>query len=223
MTTHPVDRLSEYLDGDIAAAERSAIEAHVGGCPQCASTLEELRLVTARAAALAGRPMPADLWPAIAARLEPPVLSLRRRRHWWSGPLTIGVPQLAAAAVILMVLSGGAVWLLRPRSRTSAVASVPSAAAPVVSAASLGPARSDYDAAVNDLQRILKEGRSRLDSTTVRRIEKSLASIDDAIVEARRAVEADPQSLYLHSHLAETRMRKLELLRRAAALASAQS
>jgi hypothetical protein len=100
---------------------------------------------------------------------------------------------------------------------------VPSAVAPAISAVDRGPARSDYDAAVDDLQRILNEGRGRLDSATVNTIEKSLRSIDDAIVQARRAVEADPQSVYLHGHLAETRMRKLELLRRAAALASAQS
>jgi hypothetical protein len=223
MTTHAVDRLSEYLDGDIVGAERSAIEAHLAGCAQCATTLEELRRVATRAASLPGRPLPADLWPDIAARIGSAVVPLHRARRWWNGPLTIGVPQLAAAAVILMAVSGGAVWLLRPRSTVSVSAVAPSATIPILSASAQRPAVSDYDAAVSELQRILDEGRGRLDSNTVRRLEKSLKSIDDAIDQARRAVDADPQSLYLHGHLAETRMRKLELLRRAAALASAQS
>ena len=38
------DRLSEYLDGDLAEAERQALEAHLGVCEDCAATLEELRV-----------------------------------------------------------------------------------------------------------------------------------------------------------------------------------
>jgi len=54
-------------------------------------------------------------------------------------------------------------------------------------------------------------------------IERNLASIDSAIAQAQRALAADSASVYLNSHLAETRQRKLELLRRAAALVSSVS
>ena len=84
------------------------------------------------------------------------------------------------------------------------------------------PARG-YDAAVADLERVLDAGRGRLDTTTVRVIERNLATIDSAIAQAQRAVAADSANLYLNSHLAETMRRKLELLRQAAALVSSVS
>jgi hypothetical protein len=76
---------------------------------------------------------------------------------------------------------------------------------------------------VADLERILQDGRGRLDSTTVRVLEQNLAVIDAAIAQARRAVAADSANLYLNSHLAETMRRKLELLRQAASLVATAS
>src|SRR5438093_1416138 len=71
----------------------------------------------------------------------------------------------------------------------------------------------------------LVEGRrtGRLDSTTVRILERDLATIDTAIAQARRALAADPGSAYLNHHLADTMRRKLELLRQATALTGTQS
>jgi hypothetical protein len=80
-----------------------------------------------------------------------------------------------------------------------------------------------YDSAVDDLERILAEGRGRLDSTTVRVLEQNLALIDRAIAQAQRAVAADSANVYLNTHLAETMRRKIDLLRQAAALVSAVS
>ena len=54
-------------------------------------------------------------------------------------------------------------------------------------------------------------------------IERNLATIDSAIVQAQRAVAADSANAYLNSHLAETMRRKLELLRQAAALVTSVS
>ena len=80
-----------------------------------------------------------------------------------------------------------------------------------------------YASAVDDLERILVEGRGRLDSTTVRVLEQNLALIDQAIAQAQRAVAADSANAYLNTHLAETMRRKIDLLRQAAALVSAVS
>jgi hypothetical protein len=80
-----------------------------------------------------------------------------------------------------------------------------------------------YASAVDDLERILAEGRGRLDSTTVRVLEQNLALIDQAIAQAQRAVAADSANAYLNTHLAETMRRKIDLLRQAAALVSAVS
>jgi hypothetical protein len=51
-------------------------------------------------------------------------------------------------------------------------------------------------------------------------LERSLAAIDQAIVDAEAALAADPASPYLNEHLAGTLRRKIQVLSRAAALVS---
>jgi len=57
-----VNRLSEYLDEELDRDECLALEGHLAGCPECASTLAELRQVRVRAHELEDAPPPASLW-----------------------------------------------------------------------------------------------------------------------------------------------------------------
>jgi hypothetical protein len=57
--------------------------------------------------------------------------------------------------------------------------------------------------------------RDELDPRTIVVIERNLTAIDQAIREARAALDADPANTFLNSHLADARRKKLELLRRA--------
>ncbi len=77
-------------------------------------------------------------------------------------------------------------------------------------------ADAQYDAAVVDLERVLREQRDGLDPRTVVVLERNLRIIDDAIREAREALATDPANALLNAHLAGARQRKLDLLRRAA-------
>jgi hypothetical protein len=225
---HWIDRLSEYLDGELAAGEVRALEAHLTACPTCASTLEQLRVVVAKARDLEALPPETDPWPAIDARLRPrpaglwPRLAERFDRFGRRFSLTI--PQLAAAGVALVMLSAGTMWLVLHRSPVR-VAPAP-ATAPVVGAIPTEPASFDesrYDAAVAELQQVLNEHRAELDTATVRILEQNLALIDRATEEARRALRADPANSYLHGHLAEQMMRKVRLLQLATEVVTAHS
>jgi anti-sigma factor ChrR (cupin superfamily) len=219
MSDQWTDRLSEYLDGDLAEVENAALEAHLVTCGACRETLAGLRRIVVRARSLEDRPPSRDLWSGVAARIG---AGPGRRR------LSFSVPQLLAAGIALAVLSGGGAWLLHPDPARVAVQPNPAApgtapgTAPVATVSSTRAARS-YDSAVDDLERILAEGRGRLDSTTVRVLEQNLALIDRAIAQAQRAVAADSANVYLNTHLAETMRRKIDLLRQAAALVSAVS
>lgn len=158
-----------------------------------------------------------DLWPGIASRIG--ASSSRRVSITWS--------QLALAASLLVAASAGVTWRL---ARVPAVP--PAAVEQVVRAESesngtapgaVVPANfadAQYDAAVTDLERLLRNERDRLDPRTVMVIERNLQTIDDAIREAREALAHDPANTYLNSHLADARQRKLELLRRATTLAT---
>jgi hypothetical protein len=76
-----------------------------------------------------------------------------------------------------------------------------------------------YDQAIAELERTVQEHRTELDTSTVRVVEQNLVIIDHAIEQARRALERDPASPYLHQHLALEMKLKLDLLRRTAAFA----
>ncbi|HEY6210483.1 MAG TPA: zf-HC2 domain-containing protein [Gemmatimonadales bacterium] len=221
------ERLSEYIDGILPEGECVALEAHLEACASCRATLDELRRVVARARALDDRPPATDLWPGIATGigLAPgahPIVSLARRRA--RRRLAFTVPELAAAAIALAILSGGAAWLVLRGSKAVPTATTATPAPmPMLVNASAPGTNARYAAAVADLERALEQGRGRLDTATVRVIEKNLSIIDRAIREAQSALAADPGNAYLNLHLAEQMRRKLELLRRANALAGARS
>jgi anti-sigma factor RsiW len=215
------DRLSEYVDGELDRAARADAEAHLAACGRCAAMVEELRAVATRAAALPGLPPPAtDLWPAIEARLATPrrILALPAR-----GPgrrFSFTLPQLAAAALLLVMLSSASVWVAlsrRPVAPSPATRTSPTAASAMVTAQPAGFEAAGYDAAIADLQKVLAEHRSALDPATVKTIEQNLAIIDQATEQARKALAADPANPYLNGHLAEQLKRKMMVLRQATA------
>ena len=203
--THPQsERWSEYIDGEVPAGEVRELEAHLAVCPECRSLVDDLGRVVARAAALEDQPPRTDLWPRVSARI-----GLGPRRFAFS------VPQLLAAGIALMLISGGAVAYLLPIRSVAAVASAPQVTGQPVRRVS---ASDGYDLAIGRLQQQLSLGRGSLDHNTMRVIEEKLAIIDQAILDAERAVASDPGSEYLRSHLTSTRLNKLELLRTATVL-----
>ncbi|MBI1799093.1 MAG: zf-HC2 domain-containing protein [Candidatus Eisenbacteria bacterium] len=196
-----------------------------------------------RARAARGEPaLAAQGEPVLVARGEPSLAARAGRgafRFALPRRVQITMPQTIAAGLALILLSGGAVWWAMRGA--GIIPSGPGAAAPVSaarpaagSAASLAalPAvdagarlaayEAHYDQAIADLERTLEQHRSTLDTSTVRVVEQNLAIIDRAILQARRALEADPASPYLHEHLALEMKLKLNLLRRAAAFSGAR-
>jgi Putative zinc-finger len=215
MTDPWIERLSDYIDGEMSVAERLELEAHLARCAECSDTLLGLRRVVTRARGLEDIAPKTDLWPGIAAEI-----GARLPRRW-----SFSLPQLAAASIALVAFSSGAGWLLHSGMRSPFAVIAPAPPEPPMPGVPVTPAHvaGAYDQAVADLERVLNEGRGRLDTATVRVLEQNLATIDRAIDQAQRAVAADSANLYLNSHLAATMRRKLELLRQAAALVASQS
>lgn len=246
MNAHPIEQLSEYVDDELSPRERARIEAHLSECPSCARLVDDLRAVVAAAQSVEDRPPAKDLWPAISARLErrstgPRIVSIDTRRE--SRRFSFSVPQLAAASIAIALLSAGAVWMAvrdggvmlgptasAPRSEepiTGAVeeplSGMSGETAPAVTVADRGVTveSAEYEAAVAELERLLDE--AAIDPELRKAIDENLAVIDDAIRQTRRALEEDPDDVYLNTHLASTMQRKIDVLQDAARLARAST
>ena len=213
------NKLSGYIDDELSPHERAGLEAHLASCAECTATLDELREVVARAGSLMPRPPSADLWPGIAPRLEESATVTPFQPRTAGRRFSFTMPQLVAAGLALMVMSGGGVWVLQHGGRatdTPAVVAFAPAGDSGVAPAALADPR--YDEAIADLEQALRAGRADLDPGTVKILEANLDAIDKAIDQSRRALAADPANVYLNNHLADARQRKLALLRRATAM-----
>mgnify|MGYP001577295286 FL=1 len=107
------EHLGPYFDGELSPDQRAEIEAHLTGCPACASELEEIRLLADALAPSAPTQVPAELWSSLERRLDaldPPTAD---RRH--AGPRLLRFPprlRLATAAAIVLAAGLGLLGLL---------------------------------------------------------------------------------------------------------------
>jgi hypothetical protein len=229
ITNHDLwtDQLSDYLDDELPVTARAALEEHLHACGDCRQVLAELRAVMERARSLPDAPPARELWPGIGAAIGSSTRRSARLLSIWATRSTqrfsFTLPQLAAASLALMLLSGGMVWLARLGGERT---DIPAVGADTSSRPTALPAAfidAYYDGAIADLQETLDAGRAKLDAETIRVLEENLAAIDRAIEQCRRALANDPMNAYLSDHLVSAKKRKLGLLRRAAAMADASN
>jgi negative regulator of sigma E activity len=235
VSTHWTERLSEYLDDELTSSERAACEAHLSNCAACRGALRELEAVVAFARTDEDRVPATDLWPDILQRIavERPDHSTARRvrplqaRTTEPRRVAFTWPQLALAASLLVAVSAGVAYVAAGRALSPGAASETPIQAQVepllpttgsVERANFADAQ--FDQAIADLEQVLVDRREQLDPRTVLIIERNLAAIDQAIREAREALDGDPANTFLNSHLADARRKKLELLRQATMLES---
>ncbi len=221
MSDQWTDRLSEYLDGDLSEAERSELQTHLVGCVECGEIVERLRRVVARAEALDDRPPSRALWSGIVAQIRTDDRGERAvpksTRSTVGRRISFTVPQLMAAGIALIFVTSVAVLLLQPPPSSLQTAEL---AEPVPSVL-VGFNSSEYDATIAELRAELQANRDKLGPETIEIIEQSLTAIDNAIQDARLALERDPSNSYVSAHLAATMKRKVQLLQRVAAIAAA--
>jgi hypothetical protein len=225
------DRLSEYVDGDLDAVTRAALDAHLATCAECRATREELERVVVRARRIGYREPGHDLWTRIEAGItasgSEAARPIRRRRV-----ITLSLARLAAAAGIVAAVVGGATWAIATRrgalapsvvraTDSTGVGTPGSGGSLTLGAPALAVA--SYRDAAADLERTFDAGRATLRPETMRIIEENLRTIDGAIAQADSALRRDPGSAYLNQYLAETMQRKLKLLRRAVEITAARS
>jgi hypothetical protein len=222
MTDRWTEQLSDYLDGELTAAEARALETHLETCENCHLVLGALRRVKNEARALADPPVPEDLWAGIASRIGPAVsasthsaeparvLHLPRRRPApaWGWAMAAGIALLLVSAVALVLST-------RSTNRAEAPTLAAGDATPGGTAELATFDAAQVEGEIAELQAALDKGRGKLDPKTVEVLEKNLTLIRQATEDAKRALAADPANRDLQDYFASTVHRKLDLMRRA--------
>jgi hypothetical protein len=70
------EQLSDYLEGTLADSAVADAELHLAACAECRTLVGDLQAISRGAASLGPLVPSRDLWPGIAARIEPRVLAL---------------------------------------------------------------------------------------------------------------------------------------------------
>jgi hypothetical protein len=222
-----VDYLGDFLDGILPADARDALDEHLALCSACRARLGALRLLVERAAhAPIGIEPADDLWPGIHAAIESrrtlalPVGNGTRAaespRRWRIVALVVAAS--AAIAATSAIVTMRIVHTMPARSVAERPVSPPPSPPNADSDALLRyvALERDYDRSARQLWAALDAARGTLAPETVATVERSVATIDRAIAEARDALQRDPGNRVLLDMLTATHQQKLDLLRRAA-------
>jgi anti-sigma-K factor RskA len=223
--THEIIRhlLDDYVTGELAEDARGPVADHIAGCAICAAEVESLKRILAQAADLPKSiDPPAESWSTIRAAIERDrkavsAHDLGSARPFWRQPYW-----LAAAAVLVAILSSGGTALYMSSRNADGGASSRSAAndassgATPASLAAFTIEENNYLRNVAVLQDLLDQQEALLAPETVAQLKASLRTIDEAILEARNALARDPANKMLIEMLSGTYRQKVDLLRRTA-------
>ncbi len=243
------ERLNDLLDGLLTPDEEARASAHLDACADCRREHESLSGLLADVRDLPGEARaPEGMWAGIEARIAGARASDRADRpgeRFGGGEARVGaaaevipieaartarrrfaltLPQLAAAAVIVALMSAGGMWVALSRPAPAGQPAVATTAPPFGSAARMAASGdAAYDQALLQLQSLVDQGRDVLAPETVKTLDESLQTIDDAITRIRDALAKDPSSELLNRMLINQQRTKLRVLRQAAVAMQARS
>jgi hypothetical protein len=208
------DLVDDYVDGTLAADDLKAIEAHLAGCDTCRAMAADWSAIRRSARALEPHVPPPQVWTKLAASFEGE-RSRSMASRWFAGG--VGWRPLAVAAT-LIVLAGGASWILLRQSSLT-----PSDSSPRIATTTnpelvqsveteLKLAEEHYQKAIAGLEQITRTESTTLDPQVAAVLQKNLDVIDQAIGESRAALQTQPASDVAQESLFEALRNKVALL-----------
>ena len=145
------DRMSDYIDGALSAAEREKLDAHLTECSDCRALVRDLRSVRREARSLPPVEPPEQVWDSIAARIRTHDGSALRRSSFHTA--------LAVAAALVL---GVSLWIaIAPREPGRPYREDPEALADMVTE-ELRAAEAHYENAITGLEQIIAQNEGSL-------------------------------------------------------------
>jgi hypothetical protein len=206
-------RLSEFADGDLAAADRAAVNAHLSSCAACRDLLRDLQHIRRAAESLGPIAPPDHVWLQVAGqvRLERPTADLPPTRVG----RTPAMRQWIGLAAALLIVTVGAHFFLTSvpvdngagdagnAAETSSVKRI---------ADELTLAMQHYDNAVTELEALAEANSDVLDPQMTEALRQNIQTVNAAIEESRAALVDNPGSKTAHASLIEALRRKVVVL-----------
>ena len=212
------EAIQELADGTIGPVRRAALQTHLDQCDDCRALAADLQKIRTAASSLGAVRPPDRAWLQIAGRLrqEGRISEHQRARR--------NMAVLAIAASLLIAV-GASLYLLgtagRPDPNVQPAAGAGNAATgdPVQSITDdLMIAERHYQSAILKLEEAARSNDGSIDPEAAAILEKNLPVIDQAIAEARTALQSEPQSAPARDSLFEALRRKVNLLQDTIAL-----
>jgi hypothetical protein len=101
----------DYFEGDLDAATRTSIDAHIGSCARCQGLVRDIAGIRNQASALQDIAPSKDLWQGIEARIQPAVVSIAPHRQAFG----LQRRMLVAAAAALVVVTSSVTYVTTSR------------------------------------------------------------------------------------------------------------
>lgn len=201
------DRLEQWMEGD----HPSDLQAHVQGCAECRSLIDDLSTIQHAAPSLAAADTapPARVWISLRAQLEREGLIHGERSAWteklraWLGGVFGAVPRPALAGAYLVALIAVGAALARPGLRQTNddrwINGTQVSTQPL--SAQLNTAEQDsVSSMVNS------------DPVVTASLQKNLAIVDNYIALCEKSVHEEPESEMARDYLYEAYQQKADLL-----------
>lgn len=229
---HPDEALlDDYVEGVLDAGRRQEVSGHLERCAECREVVAETRRLVELAGDLPRQiPPRRDLWPGVESRIgsrsggavgESPKREERQSPSRWKA-----WRPLAAAATLLMAVGvGGYLWMSagggpdQAADRAERAAPALEGGGPMtgsLASTALEPAERDYLRTTAELLEVLDRNRDRLAPETRAALDRTLATVDEAVRDLKAALEEDPNSRELMLMLESTYRQKIDVLRTAA-------
>jgi anti-sigma-K factor RskA len=221
--THDVIKhlLDDYVNGELAEDARGPVSDHIAACGICAAEVESLKNILSRAAELPKSiDPPAEAWSNIRAAIERDEEAVSAHELSAISGFVRRPYLLAAAAILVAVLSSGGTALYMSSRNVSGNSSSPVAGnadgATPTTLVAFTIEENTYLRNVAVLQDLLDKQQALLAPETVAQLKASLRTIDEAILEARNALARDPANKTLVEMLSGSYRQKVDLMRRTA-------
>jgi hypothetical protein len=208
------DKLSEFADGSVVAADRAEIEAHLDGCVACRDVLNDLQELRRAAARLGPIDPPDHVWLQVAGQTRtgrgPVAVAEARVAH------RAGFSQWFGLAAALVAITIGAQYFVRsvPQESGSVVTTgnAPDGASVQRITDELSEAMTHFENAITQLEGLANASSGVLDAQMKETMKQNILTVNAAIAESRAALEQNPGNATAQVSLYEALRRKVVVL-----------